>query len=206
MIVPNPTEITGARVENNEPPHQEWLAIKHDWSDEGFYHDLTSRTQEAVRALREPSQTCRSLRAFCLPKLWKFVLFSAWRNLGNFARRSDLARVVHCFCFLWTMKDDYFNISYDDYPSSEGTLLDIAFKDRWQMFTNRAEELGYEIQWDQLGEGFEGMLSVPLKLTLPDCRSVTVLGGAVLQYDTLSHIRVETLSSELDRECEFRLF
>lgn len=137
---------------------QRWLTIKQDWSDAYLDHWLPSpqmSPDELVRLLRSLSQTCRSLRAYCLPLLWSVVQVEKVSELGRLRETlrasPSIASHIRSFRFAWRLYDNKF----EEYAEKEETLLDVAFGNRWRMWEERKDELGCEAVWDNKHAHFE---------------------------------------------------
>lgn len=154
--MPNPLSFRGTDVEDADPGRQKWLAIKLDWKPHGISADeyrpnLDGEEQvlleDTVRSLRSLSQTCQRLRAIALPRLWAVVHVESLQELGRLRETlrvsPHLAQFIRSFVFLWDMNGDYSKLQH--YPQQEGSLLDLAFRDRTQMWTELRDRFNYEI-------------------------------------------------------------
>lgn len=122
------------------PDESLWLPIKLSWSD---LDDpvAAEQTEGDLRTLRALSQTCKFLRALALPVLWSVVHVDSVAQLGRLRETlrvsPQLGQLVRTFCFLWW---DYSGNDYRHYPEQEGALLDMAFRDRRQMWEDLAKK------------------------------------------------------------------
>lgn len=158
MILPNPAELHGIRVDDDDGKAQGWLALKTDWEEVvhnlffGYYK--TVGPQHTLQTLRALSQTCKSLRAYTLPMLWSVVHIKTLRELGELRdvlrEAPYIAPLIRHFTFLWNMNGDFEKCS--PYPNEHGTVLDMAFVDRgalWeetrQSVALRSEAVGSDL-------------------------------------------------------------
>lgn len=113
----------------------------------------TSETRLTLRAL---ASTCKSLRAFTLPLLWRVVHIKQMRELSVLQRvlRSapEIAELIHCFCFMWDMDGDFSRC--EAYDPNIGSLLDLAFRNRWRIWESAKDRVGCEIEWSGADMGF----------------------------------------------------
>lgn len=136
MIAPDPATLLNIKVSDNDVKEQQWLAIKHDWPA-GMQSDPT----ELIKLLWNLSHTCRSLRVFALPLLLSVVHLKEVSELGKLrdVLRSApyIASHIRHFSFMWNMGSNTDELQkYESWPSDYGTLLDLAFEDRdelWQL-------------------------------------------------------------------------
>lgn len=142
LFVSDPVTSHGFKVDGVHGSHDpHWLAIRQDWSrrDEDF------TAKETLATLRSLSQTCKSLRVFALPLLWTICQVKTVEELGRLRetlRASPaIASHVRHFSFSWNMGGDYYKC--DEYEAKEGTLLDLAFRNRCELWNSlRAEAEG----------------------------------------------------------------
>lgn len=152
-MVPNPFDIDGISVSDARPTGQKWLAI----SQKYFWYQGQTRIdlEDAVFTLRSLSQTCRSLRAFTLTLLWSVVHVHTIDQLGRLRETlrvsPSIGKLVRSFCFSWHMDHD--TDACDHLPEHEGSLLDLAFRDRWTIWNQLRQDLGLEAEWIELEGG-----------------------------------------------------
>lgn len=133
---------------------QRWLPIKLTWPHREYirHHDKESRikSEEGIKMLRALSQTSRRLRLIVLPLLWAVVHVDKVEELGRlretFRALPGLAHYVKSFAFSWTMGGDYGDC--DNFPERDGTLLDLAFRNRCRIWDKVYEQYDGEIQWN----------------------------------------------------------
>lgn len=97
---------------------------------------LDVKNKRATRVLAL-SRTCRRLREVTLPLLWTEVDVWTVKELGLLSQllkaSPSIAPLVRCFSFRWQMDGDYFE-RCEHYPAKEGSLLDLAFRDRVKLW------------------------------------------------------------------------
>lgn len=102
---------------------------------------------EATAQLLALSHTCRSLRVFALSVLWAKVQVRAVAELGTLRgilRASPcIAPRIHSFCFEWRITDEL-----DLFPEETGSMLDLAFVNRYDVWKAWAARLGAEYEVD----------------------------------------------------------
>lgn len=102
---------------------------------------------ETAQALRSLSQTCQLLRSLVLPFIWRTVHVKSVARLGilreTLRNSPDIARYIRNFTFMWDMGGDYITVDY--WPVEAGTLLDLAFVDRWQAWDDLRSAWGLKI-------------------------------------------------------------
>lgn len=101
------------------------------------------------RSLIQLSRTCRCLRELTLPLCWARVrvrTVEALEHLLELLRASpSIAQYVQHFEFCWNMGDDY-RSWYGLLPAEEGTLLDLAFRDRYELWESLRERYGCQVR------------------------------------------------------------
>lgn len=155
-------------ITDSSPWRQKWspiMRVRTRLQSTGSFPDYhktligEDKSDDACILLRSLARTCRSLRAFAMPLLWSIVHVDSISELGrirDILRLSpDIAKYIRCFCFLWNLDDPYGLTIYEDYPTSYGAILDMAFRDRTQMWKDLAQELGCEIERDPPESYFE---------------------------------------------------
>lgn len=110
---------------------------------------LTDRIDfKVLRTHRALSQTCRSLRNFTLPLVWARVEVKTVKQLVELHELlqafPNLAPLIRSFRFLWNMGGDCSDFRLMALREEEGTTLDLAFRDRLQMWDNLMKQRGDE--------------------------------------------------------------
>lgn len=144
-MIPSPFDIEGLRAVINSGDAQLWLPIKQTWG-----HIRDGRRQEietTIATLRSLTQTCRTLRALALPRLWEHVHVFSVAELGRLREvlraSPEIAQHIRSFVFAWEIHDDC-----SSFPAKEGTKLDLAFKDRWRVWALLRQQYKRPVQWD----------------------------------------------------------
>lgn len=105
---------------------------------------MTWEWQRTLGLFRTLSRTCRSLRAFVQPYLWEIVQFETVDELGKLAEalraEPHLGAYIRHFKFSWWMNVD--SRYCEPYPKEHGTLLDMAFIDRGELWDRARQEFG----------------------------------------------------------------
>lgn len=130
-----------------------WWAIGVDPPSNGWWGSVYEeqwRTQrKEARTLHALYQTCRLLRALLQPQLWAAVHVDSVARLGRLRETlrisPHLAQLVRCFHFSWEYDDA---VDLDVYPAEEGTLLDMAFRNRRNMWRDYAKKYKARIEPD----------------------------------------------------------
>lgn len=111
---------------------------------------------DALRELRTISETCHFLRDIALPLLWRSIRVRTVSELGRLLESLDaspgLAFHVRSFAFAWELPSQLRDL--DVYPSAEGTLLDLAFRDRGRMWELYAKTVNAEIEEEDWLDGW----------------------------------------------------
>lgn len=94
------------------------------------------------------SHTCQQLRIVALPLLWKTVYIAKVETLGQMYLLLDvspgIAQHIRTFCFDWKLEPDNDRLDLALYPAEEGTMLDLAFRDRFQLWEEYKKRHGCE--------------------------------------------------------------
>lgn len=120
-----------------------WTPTPHRtlWLDSHEPHEVLWVSLQAL------SRTCRRLRAFALPMLWKVVQVCSIKSLGQVCESlramPHLAAHIRHFGFHWRLNLDA--DTYEQYSGDYGTVLDIAFSDRGAMWNRERRELDGEV-------------------------------------------------------------
>lgn len=105
---------------------------------------------------RSLSQTCRRLRALLVDLVWESVSIATVDKLGHLRELIKgsplLGRSIKIFAFSWDMCGDAdMCAAYDE---SEGTLLDLAFRNRVELWESLRKQYGCDVDWDPPEEGY----------------------------------------------------
>lgn len=113
---------------------------------------VDDKEASAILAL---SRVCRRLREVTLPVLWTKVNVWSIKELGRLRQllriSPSIARRISTFRFAWQMGGDYWEVC-DPYDQKEGTLLDLAFRDRLKMWENVKKTHGCTVEYEDMGE------------------------------------------------------
>lgn len=118
------------------------------WNEPEFGTGLDTPSPRAL------SETCKILRAIALPLLWSSIRVDSIAQLGRLRESirvsAHLAQHVRSFTFAWTLAADkhairYINEEYQENAESL-SLLELAFRNRSQMFASLAHSYGKELK------------------------------------------------------------
>lgn len=142
FIIPDPAhELSVASVRATDLYRQGWLAFQLELEDRSEPREGV-KPRVTLLLLRSLSQTCRSLRAYVLPLLWRTVHISSISELGRLRdilrSTPSIAPLVRHFSFFWDMNEDYHRCN--PYSEEHGTLLDMAFIDRGALWERIRDE------------------------------------------------------------------
>lgn len=103
---------------------------------------------ESLEDFRSLSQTCRRLRTFALPLVWAWVEVQTVKQLGELCELlktvPSIAPLIKSFNFCWDMDGDCTRLRLAAFPHEQGTTLDLAFRDRLEMFDQAMKADGAE--------------------------------------------------------------
>lgn len=84
-----------------------------------------------------------------MPHIWHCVDVETVKQLGKLRELLEaspsIALHIKDFSFSWSMGEDY--MWFDDYPQETGTLLELAFRDRFQVWDDLRTELEATAKW-----------------------------------------------------------
>lgn len=147
LIIPDPAKLHGITADERNANRQRWLPIKRARLSSPYYDDVAN-PDETLLTLRALSQTCRRLREFVLPLLWSVVQVRTMSELGRLRQTlrvsPGLATHVRSFSFVWLAGGDYNKMC--EYKKTEGSLLDMAFEDRWRRWDNLRQRCGRKVE------------------------------------------------------------
>lgn len=93
---------------------------------------------------RALSQTCRRLREFALPSVWARIEVKTVKQLGKLRELlrgvPTIVPLIRSFRFLWDMNGECTQAHLAMFKDEEGTLLELAFRNRVRTFNRRVEE------------------------------------------------------------------
>lgn len=128
---------------------EHWLPIASKYPDEESDQGLILRTLWAL------ARTCRCLRALALPVLWSSLSIERVHDLARLHKILQvspyLGQYVQSFVFDWTLPGIE---KYNFYPESEGTMLDLAFRNRWELWNNLLQSTSSQIETNDEGRYF----------------------------------------------------
>lgn len=141
------------RIDDSHPYRQKWLPI----TNKKFYAKHPDTDPNELRTLlRSLTQTCRSLRAFAPPLLWAVVHVSTVEELGRIRETlkvsPEIASLIRSFVFSWDMDEGY--QVYEHYDAAEGSLLDLAFRNRTKMWNDLRKQHGCKLK-NNYAEAYE---------------------------------------------------
>lgn len=138
-----------------------WPALKQlSLEDNSHRQGALARLAAMPGCLRALSQTSHFLRKLTLPQSSRFahvevIEVQTVAELGclrEALRASpDLAERVHSFSFTWRMSE--FPEEMDFYPEREGSMIDIAVRDRAHIWHDYAQETGSTIEVEHDDDG-----------------------------------------------------
>lgn len=150
LIFPDPAR--GRGLELNPNPTN-WLALRRNCTSYDPYElgkvDCTSLIrQDEPALLRALSQTCRSLRAFALSRLWSVAHVDTVEQVGRMRetlRASPcIGPCVRSFRFAWAPAEEWY--ACKDNAEEKISVADAAFRDTRQMWLDLKHKYGYAEQ------------------------------------------------------------
>lgn len=153
-MISDPEHITWARVDDCKPKLPQWLPIRPTSHNAPYsYSSIAPEFLAPAKMLRALSQTCRRLREFCLPLLWRIVHVRTVAELGRLSKvlqvSPSVASLIRSFCFLWDMANEAPGTACYQLPASSGSLLDLAFVNRFAAWEDWAHGHGLKPRVDE---------------------------------------------------------
>lgn len=100
--------------------------------------------------LRSLSHVSQRLRQFVLPVLWEEVIIRSIRRLGilqELLRVSpSIAQLIKSFRFVWNLEEGYHRYQGTGLWTEQGTILELVFKDRLQLWHKLRERHGGAVE------------------------------------------------------------